>query len=152
PDGKTLVRRNDKAVLWDLASGKAQASLTEKGEHLGQCRFSPDGKVIAGVLYGGEAIRIVLWDAASGKRLKQLPAGAASVRALALSPEGALLAVGQGVRGQTVEPCDVEVWDVKAGRKALTLRGHVNDVITVDFHPDGKLLATGGSDGTVRLW
>src|SRR5258708_5882435 len=37
PDGKTLARSGEKGgVLWDVASAKARATLTEKEEYLGQ--------------------------------------------------------------------------------------------------------------------
>jgi WD40 repeat protein len=155
PDGKTLARSSfeNGGVLWDIASGKARATLTRKGEHLGRCLFSRDGRTLAGVQHGPEGVRVALWDVASGKRLRQLTAGeAANVLSLALSPDGSRLAAGQGVASRSVEPCDVLVWDVKTGRQVLALRGHVNGVSALDFHPGGELLASGGSDGSVRLW
>jgi WD40 repeat protein len=154
PDGKTLVRRGEKGgVLWDLASAKVRATLTQKDEHLGQTVISHDGRTIAGLLYVGDAVRVGLWEMASGKRLKDLTVGSgSSILSLALSPDGSRLAVGQRNRSRTVEPCDVLVWDVKTGKQVLALRGHVNTVLALDFHPDGKMLASGGADGTVRLW
>jgi WD40 repeat protein len=152
-DGKTLARRDETGgVLWDVAAGKVRAELTRKGEYLGRCLFSRDGRTLAGTLNGPEGTRIVLWDVTSGKRLKQLPAGVGTPLALAFSPDGGRLAVGQGTRGRSVEPCDVLIWDVKTAKLVLTLRGHVNGVSALDFQAGGKLLASGGADGTVRLW
>lgn len=153
PDGTTLIRSGETSVLWDVAANKERETLTQKGEHLGQARFSRDGKTVAGLLYGREGLRITLWDSASGKRLKQInPGEGVNVRALVFSPDGSKLAVAEAVRSRGVEPCDVCLWDVATGQKVLTLRGHVNDVTALDFHPDGKWLASGGSDGAVRLW
>jgi WD40 repeat protein len=153
-DGKTLVRVGEAGgVLWDIASGKVRAQLSEKSEFLGRCVLSGDGKTLAGQLYGRDGEQIALWDVASGKRLKVLsaPIGVGIV-SLALSADGSRLAGGQRARSRAGNPCDVLVWDVKTGQLLLRLSGHSNGVQAVDFHPEGKMLVSGGTDRTIRLW
>jgi WD40 repeat protein len=140
-------------VLWDIASARVRASLTQKGEILLQCAFGHDGKTLAGQLHGPDGEQFVVWDVASGKRLQRLaaPVGVGIV-SMAFAPDGTKLAGGQRARSRAGNPCDILVWDTKTGQLVLTLSGHSNGVMTLDFHPKGKMLASGSSDGTIRLW
>jgi hypothetical protein len=66
PDGKTLASGNQDGTieLWDVATGKEQATLER---HLGfvcSVAFSPDGKTLAS---GSDDSTIKLWDVTTGK-------------------------------------------------------------------------------------
>src|SRR5438552_2322914 len=65
PDGKTLASGSlDGIKLWDVSTGKEQATLDGRMDRVGSLSFSPDGKTLA---EGNDGNAIILWDVATGK-------------------------------------------------------------------------------------
>ena len=106
-------------------------------------RFSPDGKHLAELKMGGNAI--TLWDVNTGKTIKELDEVRGRARTLAFSPEGHCLGLSC-----TPEPENdtVELWDAEK-RASFT---HSAPIDTVAMSPNGTLLATGARDKRVKLW
>ena len=163
PDGKTLASFSSSPVavrLWDVASGKAIASLPVGRAASAAARCSPSRPTARGLSPRPVAIRrtprrnqvwarqrTVLWDVATRKMRTtiDLPPGAAVV---ALIPDGkTLIAVTRDKRAI--------LYDLATGKETATIdfdkeaKGWCS-VITLS--PDGKILAVAFESGAVVLW
>ena len=143
PDGKLLASASyDETVrLWDLAAGKAKATLKGHTEPVWYVALSPDGKILAS---GSRDRTIKLWDLATGLCIKTLKEHAGTVLALAFCPDGKRLISAS-------EDKTIKIWNLPSGSVAETFSGHTESSF-VGRHPDGKTLASGSNDRTVRLW
>jgi WD40 repeat protein len=149
PDGKTLASGSSDATikLWDVATGKEQATL--KGHKAGVIcvAFSPDGKTLASGSNRDDTT-IKLWDVATGKEQATLK-GHKTGSGVTFSPDGKrLVSWGGGAR----DTGTIKLWDVATGKEQATLWGHRSTVASVAFSPDGNTLASGDNDMTIMLW
>ena len=142
PDGHTLATGGGGAYLWDVATRRRIATLTDAGGVA--VAFSPDGHALA---VGGGDGRTYVWDVATGHRIATLTdPGGVGILAVAFSPDGHTLATGDS-NGSTY------LWDVATGHRIATLRARgTYPVQSVAFSPDGRTLATGGGNGRTYLW
>lgn len=102
-----------------------------------QCRWRPDGKVLA---MTGNSLRV--WDSA----LRQQSEVKGTCDALDWSPDGKRLAVGTR---------NITIYDATTGGPKEVLRvlkGHTSTVETISWHPFMPRLASGSRDGTIRIW
>ena len=151
PDGKRLASGSSDNTnrLWDVASGEEIAIFPlSEPKTLMNIRFSPDGNLIAGGMFG----ELRLWCAESLTTLFAIPQSETQKPyALAFSPCGRYLA--SGTWWQTgMEKMAIKLWDVANGENITTLWGHPTDIQSLAFSPDGTLLASGSFDGTIMLW
>jgi WD40 repeat protein len=157
---RTAYNSDFTVYLWDVATGKAVASLKGHSEYVSSIAFSPDGKLVATA-----ALELKLWDRSTWKEVpladKPLPGGV-----LAFSPDSKLLAVAGSVKGtnkvQIVDgklliagPSALNIWDLTAKKeirsmKRLDPQSHYYTCAV--FSPDGKTLAVGWSWPTAQLW
>lgn len=155
PDGRTLACAEQKTIkLWDLSTGREQATLEGHALPVQALAFAPDGQTLAsgegqplsskdGALPESSPGVIKLWDCATGKERSTLRGHAHGIYALAFSPDGRLLAAGGGRSNQAGE---VKLWDLGTHQERLTLRGEEYPFRTVAFAPDGKCVAAGSGD------
>jgi WD40 repeat protein len=144
PDGRTLAASDDKTVrLYDLATGKAAATLEGHTDTIRALAFSPDGRLLASV---SDDQTVRLWDPATAQAAGTLQGHTDRVWATAFSPDGKTLASGGFDRS-------IRLWDVATHKLAATLEGRPAFGITaLAFSPDGKSLAGGAGGGTIQMW
>ena len=138
---------------WRYLSQLAHQEKLTFGEHdreVSQAVFSPDGRTIASVQWGG---LVKLWDPATGcvRLTLQTPQPTilgpmqAGVSGLAFSPDGRRLA-GPG------PDASLGIWEVATGQLLVSFRASPSGTPAVAFSPDGRVIATGSADNEVRLW
>ena len=142
PNGRILAGGSGGEVrLWQVGSGRLEATLEGHGGFVRAVAFSPDGKILASASAG----EIRLWQVGSGRLEAILKGHAGEVESVAFSPDGATLASGGGDYA-------IRLWDLDGGQLKAVLEGHGGRVESVAFSPDGLTLASAGWDGTIRLW
>ena len=150
PDAKILAtgwfnsrKKEDRIVLWDVATGKELRTLEGLAIGLLPIAFAPDGKTSAAA--GGDKT-IRLWDPNTGDEVRQFKVRQADWVCLAFSPDGKTLVAGSRLG-------NVCLWDVEAGKELHKLDGHANFVDALVFSPDGKTLAAASDQQEfIRLW
>ncbi len=145
PDGKQLASAGDvqdKMVrVWDTATGRQIAELSEHGTEVAGVDYSPDGKHLISV--GNDGLR--LWDAATLRHKQQLVEEQyLFTEGVRWSPDGKTLALTRN--------SDVVLLDAASGKQLRVLRGHTGPTVGLSFSPKGDLLASTGFDSTLRIW
>ncbi|MHC4176624.1 MAG: WD40 repeat domain-containing protein, partial [Planctomycetota bacterium] len=144
PDDQTLLTgsHDGTAILWDVAAGKARATLRHPGGVV-CAAFAPNGQYVATGLFDH---LMSFWNVTTGKLMARARAHQGPVMALAFSPDGEVLASGSYDTG-------VKLWGVLGElRHLLSFKGHKDPVVSLAFASDGQTLMTGSRDGTVKLW
>jgi WD40 repeat protein len=182
-DGARAVSGSDDGTVrvWDLTTGRQQATLTGHTDWVRAVAVSQDG---ARAVSGSDDGTVRVWDLTTGTEQTALTGHAGEVFSVALTPDGTR-AVSGGDDG-TVRVWDLtadreeaaatgwifstavtgdnaravsggsdgtlRVWDLATRREQATLTGHTRPVFGVALTPDGNRAVSGGSDRTVRVW
>lgn len=164
PDGRTLASagyfnalggermRVSEIKIWDVATGKVQATLKGHENGVVFVAFSPDGKALASGGYRVVTVKdetkvineLKLWDLTTGEERATLQAEPENsfATAFAYSPDGTLLALGS--------ENGITLWDA-AGQSHLVVLDN-KPVRVLAFSGDSKTLAGGGwSEGGYSL-
>jgi WD40 repeat protein len=127
--------------LWSFPDGAVLNTLLDQKKVASGVTFSPDGKWIASIYYGGRA---VIWDF-QGNPHTAIKTGLKNLACAAFSPDSQLLAVG-GLGG------DLTVWAAPDGTELQRLPGHEDAVMAARFLSDGSQLVSFSYRGVVRFW
>ncbi|MDQ7821605.1 MAG: caspase family protein [Candidatus Eremiobacteraeota bacterium] len=142
-DGKSLAAgsANQKAYVFDAASGKETAVLEGKSSYITGLAISQKGTLLAtGCLDGTSA----LWDLASG-RVARAFTDDSSVFAVALNREGTLFATGYRLG-------KLKIREAGSGKLLHQIDAHKDGLNAVAFSPDSASIATGGEDKKARIY
>jgi hypothetical protein len=156
PDGRSLASRG---MLIDTATGKERVRLEDAGGHFAHYAFSPDGRLVAGLVtrtevdgtrFSTKAAGTQVWEAATGRAGRRLLTD--WVGQLAFAPDGRYLAAADldGLR----------LWELATGEVVLRHQAHERTrgnyghsfASCLAFAPDGRTLAMGHLDSTILLW
>jgi hypothetical protein len=121
PDGQRVVSASGDQTLkvWDLASGRAEATMEGHADIVIACAVTADGRR---VISASEDQTLKVWDLASGRAETTLEGHAHRVAACAVTPDG------QRVVSASWDGT-LKVWDLTSGRTEATLEGHA-DIVT----------------------
>lgn len=150
PDGKMLVTRAEKTLLWDLAAEKSK----QIGDGLNPTPlfFSPDGKLL--MLSRDTQKEIQIYDIAGDKNsvLSILPKNVREQNPL-MSPDGQSYVVWDAKHNLVLRQLPTP-YDVTTGRNEVALEGVSLrwDPFHMQFSADGKTLVTKNQDGAMMLW
>jgi WD40 repeat protein len=143
--------------LWDVATGKLRATLSEHRGAVNVVKFSADGGTLiaASSYYYGKNSKwhgdVKLWDVATAKERLAFKGPFGRVQVAALSPDGRILALlDSPVVG--ADPV-LKLADAATGRQQTipSVPGH--SFTSLAFTTDGRLFVIGTTDDkTVKLW
>ncbi|MEL7486350.1 MAG: WD40 repeat domain-containing protein [Pseudomonadota bacterium] len=127
-------------ILWDHETGRPLARTAH--DHLAnQCRFSPDGKLLAS---SSSDYSARLWSVPDMRLVSVLKDHDDDVESVAFHPVEPRVATCS-------RDGKVRIFDFD-GRLLTVMSGHHADVISVDWNEDGAECVTSSDDGTVRRW
>jgi WD40 repeat protein len=156
-DLATLAAGNYQEIdLWDTATGKEKATLSEHRGEVGCLVWSADDKTLiaSSTRYDAKDYQpkgdVKLWDVASGKERATLPGSFGRVLAMAPSPDGKTLALLDSA--ELHAECDLKLVDVDTGRQRVLRALPRCSFLSLRFTREGRLLVIGTSADTLRLW
>ena len=153
PDGRLLASAGDDMTvrLWDVETGKEQATLRGHVDGICAMAFAPDGSFLVTAGHDGTIKR---WDLGAEVEQNVLTGNGGWMAALAFSQDGTKLAsASSGQVGANVTGIgEVRIWDVATGGLLATVPVKSWAATALEFSPDSKTLAIGTAGGDVVLW
>ncbi len=151
PDGSRVVSNGLLHVILDSRTGQIVKALepTFPGSSMHVFAWSPNGKMIAGAGYRGEAY---VWDAASGRLLHSIPR--AHILENAIFDETRCIAWSADNRLFATCGMDrlIKIWEASSGKLLHTFNEHTVPLGSVCWSPDGRWFASAdwGRDIKIR--
>ncbi|MGO9915767.1 MAG: WD40 repeat domain-containing serine/threonine protein kinase [Isosphaeraceae bacterium] len=146
--------------ICEVATGRVLKSMTARSGGIQTVAWSPDGRMLATPLAGGDR-SVTIWDAANGRSIRSLEAPEFSDQAIkGLSPGSAVWSP-DGRRLATSVCGDhelVEIWETGTWKRIHRLergRPHYfgyDGQHAVAWSPRGDRLASGNSQGEIIVW
>lgn len=151
PDGTRLAATGffgeDRALIWDVHSGRLLHTLTGPLGRAGYLKFSPRQTRLAIRLdetwtWG---LSVGLWKPPLATPERILTKRRHRILDMAFSPDDRYLATA----GEDASVC---IWDVATGARLCDLTGQLTAFTAVAWSPAGDRLLGGGDDGTITIW
>jgi WD40 repeat protein/tRNA A-37 threonylcarbamoyl transferase component Bud32 len=144
PDGKLLATgsADGSAKVWDVGTGKQQASLPGHRGAAGAVAFAGGSSVLATGDWEG---MVRFWDVATGDKRTIFMAHPGGVSVLTFGSGGKLLFTGGG-------DGTVRLWDPAGEKEWAPRSNHRVSVASVALSPDGRTVAAASLDHTITLW
>jgi WD40 repeat protein len=131
--------------VWDVASGRRLASISDQGDIIRCIRFSPNGEFLAAATGNTELRWWDVSDPMEPRELTPLRGHTDKIQGVAFSPDGTMLATGS-------HDGTLRLWDVAGRRQLAMLRGHSSVIESLAWSPDGNTIYTGSGDASCRIW
>jgi WD40 repeat protein len=162
PDGGTWASVDFRKTirLWDTATGRERRTLGPILEYVSPIQFSPDGRLLAGVVWSVPE-SVVLWDVATGKERRRFTPGT-GISSPVFSADSRFVAVSYSAEEKSA---NVLVYEWATARTFGPFHLMADTDIGLAFPPDGRLLAAWGRadfkresdvrykvERTVQLW
>ncbi len=129
-------------MLLDAETGEELATLSDHGNIVNSCGFSPDGEKI---ITGSRDNALKLWNSETGRKIASLSGHTGSVNTCAFSSDGKRIVSASFDR-------TLKIWNAENGRELFTLKGHNCSVIACAFSPYGTRILSEDSQKTIILW
>lgn len=157
PDGQTVATgdSNGSTSLWDVATGRRIATLTDPGSSQGvqSVAFDPRAAMLA---TGDADAHFYVWDSIGSRMIASLAnpmsGQGAGVTGIEFSPDGTTVAAADGVEDSAF------LWNVSQRRMIQVLKDPYSTSVGypgvrgVAFSPDGKTVVTADGEGTSYEW
>jgi WD40 repeat protein len=143
PDGTRAVSGNDDGTvrIWDLTTGRVQATLTGHTRPAWSVAITPDGsRAVSGSSDG--TVRV--WNLANGGVQATLTGHTRPVWSVAVTPDGR-----RAVSGSS--DGTVRIWDLAAEREQASLTSDDRQVFAVAITPDGTRVVSGNGND-LQVW
>ena len=142
PDGNRLATGEGlgSVKIWNVQSGKVEATFTGHGSAVYSVAFSPDGRLVASAS-GDRTVKF--WDAA--EETDRHPFRQTQIECATVSGDGRLLLTGN-------QDGTAELWDIETATKLARFKGHTDRARAVAFGPGHRRVLTGSLDKTARIW
>jgi WD40 repeat protein/tRNA A-37 threonylcarbamoyl transferase component Bud32 len=170
PDGRTLATGGlDRTlILWDLATGRARATLAGHTGPVFRATFSPDGRTLASLAGERQGTGVRLWDVATGREWDGRLADGPNAFAVSFARDGrTLVTASPADMPGSSSPGGLLAWDLDPEGRRVDDRPRplVDETGTataeprgafrrfgMEALPDGRTLAVETGDGTVRVF
>ncbi|MEC4984451.1 MAG: serine/threonine-protein kinase [Oscillatoria sp. PMC 1068.18] len=143
-DGKLLASggadRNVK--VWNLKSGREQATFSGHRSIIEAVIFTPDSKRI---ISGSWDYKLKFWQFGNSEELQTIQAHFGWIKALALSHDGQILASASSDRS-------VKVWDLHKNALWLTFSELESEIYSLAINREKSLLVGGDKAGKIIIW
>jgi serine/threonine protein kinase/WD40 repeat protein len=137
-----VMTSNQRAAVYDVASGELLNRIPGDGLPLRMIRFSPGGKLILTLSFGGRA---QLWTSTDTQRPQLANAHKDVVYQIDVDAKRRLLLLGS-------YDSTASIWNLRTNRQLKVYTGHEAQIMAVDLHPELPLAATLDASGKIHVW
>jgi len=144
PDSKLLAAAGaDRAIrIWEVESGRLQATIEDHADWIFDLAFSPDGKRLASASRDKTS---KVFDVAKKESIVTFPGHAQTVYTVAFSRDGKVVATGG-------EDNQIRTWDPDNDGKAVkATTGFGGPVFKIQYAGEGKELVACSADKAIRV-